>query len=79
MRNAKCHSDGFNDDEVFSTGGRERAERGASTLYSPVDVSSLPLGIVLRRLPRLYVEYIYPYLSLKRTSHTIGVYIVLVI
>lgn len=26
VRNAKCHSDGFNGGEVFSTGGRELKE-----------------------------------------------------
>jgi len=47
-KNARCHSDGFNDGEVFSTGGRELKE--AQVPYNSIDVSSLPLEIVLRRL-----------------------------
>jgi len=47
-RNARCHSDGFNGGEVFSTGRRELKE--AQISYNSVDVSSLLLGIVRRRL-----------------------------
>jgi len=63
-RNARCHSDGFNGGEVFSIGRRELKE--AQISYKSVDVSSLLLGIVRRRLTRLYVEYIYPYPSPKK-------------
>jgi len=47
-RNVKCYSDGFNNGQVFSTGGRELKE--AQVPYNPVDISSLPLGIVFRCL-----------------------------
>lgn len=38
-------------EKYFLLGGRELKE--AQVPYNPVDVSSLPLGIVLRRLTRL--------------------------
>lgn len=79
QENARCHSDGFNDGEIFSTGGRELKEREAQVYYNTVDVSSLPLGIVLRRLTRLYTSRIHLSLpfSKRNFAHCVGVYIVL--
>lgn len=69
-RNAKCHSDRFNGREVFSTGGRKLKE--AKVPYNPVDVSSLPLGIVRRRLLDSTSNTFIPIL-LQRELHTLSV------
>lgn len=69
-RNAKCHSDRFNGREVFSTGGRELKE--AQVPYNPVDVSSLPLGIVGRRLLDSTSNTFIPTLF-QRELHTLSV------